>query len=753
MALLLFVVCVAVLSPVMVPIFPTGRMMGDIRVDGSDRRGELSSRTAPGVKEEEAFLRHFQQLSTPQSQSSPQNNEDFPTRRTRGVEEVEESSSSLRSSPSPLGLHRLPMEDLPEGVDVTCSGAQAPPASSSSPSTSSSPFSQFAVMTSTATVPTPALLHMAASHPHICFLVLAASETTASAFPSSSFHGMTPSEAPAPSDSAGSDPSSAHLRLVFISEAAMLGLPYRVVHATPLDNIARLNIGYLLAVHVGAEVVWDIAVEHHEALSGVTSQLRVDNRAGFFPTPSSNDVNLLQEMGHSPSSENFSSSHCGAPIRRPESPQPPPPQSQPAYYTQRGSVQIHHRGPGEQRYGASSSLQHCIPLVHQVWSYDEVSSPSRPSGSLSASLDFVLPNDVFLPHLTLATAHVRGALWALLLFPGMGELREALVWRNHITQWLHSFVLLQAEEYNNRTGGFSTMWASPCTRVTEVTAQAQSKCEEAEFNDRPSPRRSLSSVDSPSTTGALQRLIEASLPGTEDSLDGDLHKDRGAGRNQSLPHVGTRERRPGGLPFLRLWLKAHIRLYEGGLLDLTALTYAMDWMKDLGFLLSLPSPPQIPHSRMSPSSSSQVSSEVAQEESFTSVSSSISVFPHIASRQRSAAVCLQFNTPPQPRVLSRLLSIHLHLHEFLTVITPSPIHDVHLPARVHHIECVPKDIRLPLTAEQLRRRQESHPELGYNADSSFDLHLGNHGALQQICAAECFRYTTPPTPTAFIPLL
>lgn len=51
--------------------------------------------------------------------------------------------------------------------------------------------------------------------------------------------------------------SKAHNSSVYLSESAQRKLPYSLVGHTPWNHFGRKNIGYLYAIHHGAEVIWD----------------------------------------------------------------------------------------------------------------------------------------------------------------------------------------------------------------------------------------------------------------------------------------------------------------------------------------------------------------------------------------------------------------------------------------------------------------------------------------------------------------
>ena len=658
-------------GPVLSPVIPSALKAFSVAVQlKGATRGPCSSPSAPSscastekvrhwpIEGGEAFLRDWRPLS-------------------------DAHASGGQAGPGPFPSLPELIADLSLDVDIPCSKATPPP--------SSPTFQHFAVLslegTGESSLAITRLLRLSTAHPHICFLVLTAdSDITASDFP----HDQ---------PTKGSEGSLPHHRLILISDAVLLRLPYRVVRLKLLDTVTRLNVGYLLAIHAGASFVWDLRVEDELDLH----LLPAVNDAAFFSAPAIPDLELLAES---------EDQQCSA-----TSPPPLVNATSGYFYTEQGSVRMHHKGGLYRPAVAPSNAipvpppatkavpHHCAPVVQQVWAYDKVTSPTRPTGSMHSSPTFVLPADVLIPHPAHVTLHAKEALWALQL-PPVQDRGVAMIWRDLITHWLSSYLLISSmESYNTSLAEVSPVWASPCTLVVE-SRQLKAQC---------APSNSTNPL--PSVTQILRQVMAQSMPGSGNGLDEGLYSERA----EDHFHTKVSQSLPEGQAFSRTWLKAYTTLYEHGLLDASAVNYVLDWMQDLGAMRWT-----------RPSSSSSLSPFYE--------------FPRVPPRQRSIAVCIQFNFPPRPRVLARLLSVQSPLHEHLTIVTPSPlssIHDMsgaHFPSRVHHIECIPSDMRKPLSAEEYRLRKEKYAGLTETADAPFEVHQGNDGSLQHLCAAECFRH-------------
>ena len=355
--------------------------------------------------------------------------------------------------------------------------------------------------------------------------------------------------------------------------------------------------------------------------------------------------------------------------------------------------------------------QVCAPVALRVYLHFTLAQPNVVvDGFASARWAETLVIDPEPPErAAIATIITPHEYWSLLL---RSDAEESVAASSEsgtaevVRQWISTFLYIPLSESDTPADvALQPVSAPPCTlyRVTTAANSAAILTNITESTLAASPR---------GLNSQLIRLVTASGPGSGvDSLEA-------AARALIQPTPTDTAFLSSAAPSLaQLFAAAHLRLYEAALISDVTLRRA------------------------------------ALSASFLRLAASTAPalrLPSLSPRQQRIAVCFNFNKVPFASTLTRLLSAHLPLHEYITITAPLPRAQLpfELPARVHYIECTPKSIVLPWderlegAAKKLRETAADAAPEPYPAPKpdGGPVAEGFDGSLQQFCASECFRY-------------
>ena len=632
--------------------------------------------------------------------------------------------SSNHSSPSASPVRSL----------LSCLAAASTGTSSSSSSSSSASrpsLRRVGVVSSTQPAPSAVSLSLALRSSMWCVLVVTAATATANtaagaadanatAAAVDSFHQLGLHDSLGLAATAEEEGERLAERLIVVSADELLSLPYAssARGAAGHWSMSRAkNVAYLLAIHAGADVVYDTdsaapVVSSSDLpamyMSHTFSIPRIDQRTVMRHTlslPLPVDRRTRPPSNHSavrPLSAGSSLHNISAVLLNP--------------YPWLGHAELWPRGfPIPQvehsldRINASSDslheqYQHCLPVIQQLvpeqrseldldhhaeWFARMQHKRQQPEQQQEEQQEMATPPErVGLPFRSFAPVNGQSSVWlssalSLLLLPVTVHPRVADIWRSYFAETLLSYGRVNNRPYDASLHSDSRQgadWAGP-DGVSLLAGDIEpcvafSRAQTLRNNRSASPAVVVDPIERPFAEEA-ERLI-AFLASRQHGQPFDLLT-RARQRIQPQQY--------GEVTQLHLMAELYADLYEAGLVEWDDVQAAIDWVTDMRSVAAVREADNARYPRRQDELNNPPYLDPAP-----------SLFlPAIPHGQQAMAVCINFNFVPADNSLWQVLRYHSRLHDRMAVVLPVPFHALsahqrhwfaHLFPQVHVLEAV-----------------------------------------------------------------